>query len=318
MSAVRVRSAASALAGVVVCALVLAGCASAPQTDRLGADRTLQLRSPILLSQVPFVAQDAYQCGPASLAMALSASGVTVDADTLTRYVYVPSRRGSLQPEMLAAARRHGRLAVELPPRLDAVLREVADGVPVVVLLNLSLPIVPLWHYAVVIGFDLARAEIVLHSGRTEGQRLPLAVFERTWARGDHWAMVVTAPGRLPKTVAPADLLHAAAALERVDPVAARAAYHELTQREPKLADAWFGLGNAAFVAEDLGAARAAFERSARIDPGYADAWNNLAHVLLALRLPLQARLAAQRAVALGGSRLPRYRDTLAEVERAL
>ncbi len=249
--------------------------------------------------------------------MALAASGISVDAETLRAQVYVPQRQGSLQPEMLAAARRHGRLAVELPPRLNAVLDEVARGLPVIVLQNLSLPIAPIWHYAVVIGFDLERQDIVLHSGLTRAQRMPLTVFERTWARSGHWAMVAAAPDRLPATVAPDDLLAAAAALERVDPAAARAAFTALTERAPQLANAWFGLGNAAFATKDLPAARAAFERSVQIAPDHADAWNNLAHVLLALERIEPARSAAQRAVAIGGPRLPRYRDTLAAVERS-
>jgi tetratricopeptide (TPR) repeat protein len=311
------RSAAPALAGAVLIALLLAGCASAPQAERLLAAPPLHLSSLVLSPQVPFIAQDAHQCGPASLAMALTASGIAVDAEQLQAQVYLPARQGSLQPEMMAAARRHGRLAAELPPRLEAVLREVSNGLPVIVLQNLSLPIAPVWHYAVVIGFDLERAEIVLHSGPNAGQRLPLQVFERTWARGGYWAMVATAPSRLPATVAPTDLLAAAAALERVQPAAAFVAYAALTERAPQLANAWFGLGNTAVAADDLAKARAAFERSVQIDPGHADAWNNLAHVLLALRLPGPARAAAQQAVALGGPRLPRYLSTLTEAEQA-
>lgn len=315
IAALRLR-AAPALAGVVVSALMLAGCAGTPQSDRLLAAPP-SLPPAVLLAQVPFFAQDAYQCGPASLAMALAAVGVAVDAEALKPQVYVPARQGSLQPEMLAAARRHGRLAVELPPRLDALLREVAAGTPVIVLQNLSLPIAPVWHYAVAIGFDLPRGELVLHSGLTERQRLPFEVFERTWARSGHWAMVAAAPENLPSTVASSDLLAAAAALERVDHAAARTAYAALTRRAPQLAAAWFGLGNAAFADGDFSAARAALERSVAIEAQFADAWNNLAHVLLALRHTEQAQAAARRAVELGGPRLPRYRDTLAEVQRA-
>jgi tetratricopeptide (TPR) repeat protein len=304
-----------ALAGVVVSALLLAGCAGAPQAERLRAAVPAPLAAPQLLGQVPFIAQDDYQCGPASLAMALAASGAAVDLDTLTAQVYLPGRHGSLQPEMLAAARRHGRLAVVLAPRLDAVLTEVARGTPVVVLQNLSLPVAPVWHYAVVIGFDLAAGEVVLHSGLTAAQRLPLEVFERTWARSDRWAMVAAAPGALPATVAPAELLAAAAALERVDAAAARAAYAALTVRLPSLANAWFGLGNSALATHDPAAARQAFERTVRLAPEHADGWNNLAHVLLALGQATPALAAAQRAVALGGPRLERYRQTLAQIE---
>jgi tetratricopeptide (TPR) repeat protein len=301
----------------LISASLLAACAGTPQADALRAAAPLTLPATRQLAEVPFVAQDKYQCGPASLAMALRASGADADPEALKSLVYVPARQGSLQPEMLAAARRHGRLAAVLPPRLDAVLAEVAQGRPAVVLQNLALAAAPLWHYAVVIGYDLPRGEIVLHSGLIAGQRLSFEVFERTWARAGRWAMVATDPRRLPASVAPAELVAAAAALERVDVAAARAAFAALTERAPRLADAWFGLGNTAYAERDYAAARAAFERSVQIDSGYADAWNNLAHALLALDEPAPARAAAERAVALGGPRLERYRHTLAEAARA-
>jgi len=270
------------------------------------------------LDRVPFHPQAEYQCGPAALAMALGAAGTPVDPAALVPQVYLPARAGSLQPEMLAAARRHGRLAVVLPPRLDGLLAEVAAGTPVIVLQNLALPIAPRWHYAVLIGYDLARGRVTLHSGTTAALEMPLAVFERTWARSGHWAMVAVVPDRLPATVDDAALLAAAAALERVDAAAAARSYAALTQRSPALAGAWLGLGNARHAGGDLAGAALAFERAARSDPAAADAWNNLALTLLALGRAADAAAAAQRAVQIGGPRLARYRDTQAAVERAL
>lgn len=269
-----------------------------------------------LLERVPFFPQEEYQCGPAALAMALAADGVPASAETLVAQVYLPAREGSLQVEMLAAARRHGRLAVVLPPRLDAVLTEVAAGRPVIVLQNLSLPVMPRWHYAVVIGFDLDHQQILLHSGTTARLALPLAVFERTWARGGHWAMVATAPSTLPVSPDGASLLAASAALERIDPAAAGGAYAALTLRHPDLYGAWFGLGNTSHAGGDLARAERAFARATAIDPLAADAWNNLALTQMALGRVDEADASARRAVALGGPRAARYRETLESIER--
>ncbi len=314
------RDTTPASAGVVLfallIALLLAGCATPPQTAGLAAHAPAGLPRQALLANVRFFPQQQYQCGPAALAMMLDASGLATTPDALQPQVYLPAREGSLQPEMLATARRHGRLAVVLPPRLDALLTEIADGRPVLVLQNLSLPIAPMWHYAVAIGYDLDRGEIALHSGVTEQQWLPFDVFERTWARGGHWAMVATAPANLPRTPAPDALLAAALALERVDAKAAVAAYRALTERAPGLSLAWIGLGNTAFAAGDPAQAASAFERATALDPRSADAWNNLANALAALGRRAEALAAAQRAVALGGPRLERYRDTLSAIER--
>ena len=87
----------------------------------------------------------------------------------LTDQVYVPARKGSLQIEMLAAARRNGTLAFVIPNRLEALLEELEAGNPVLVLLNLGLSWIPSWHYAVAIGYDLDRAghAEIWHHGAT-------------------------------------------------------------------------------------------------------------------------------------------------------
>lgn len=269
------------------------------------------------LADVPFFPQQDYQCGPAALAMVLAADGVPVSAEALVPQVYLPARAGALQAEMLATARRHGRLAVVLPPRLDALLAEVAAGRPVIVLQNLSLPLLPRWHYAVVIGYDVGQQQVLLHSGTTRRLVLPLPVFERTWARSGHWAMVATAPARLPVAPDANALLAAASALERIDPRAAGPAYRALTQRDPGAYGAWFGLGNASHAVGELEEAQRAFARATTIDPQAADAWNNLALTELALGRTAQAVRSAQRAVAIGGPRAARYRQTLEAAERA-
>lgn len=307
---------APAAAGVFVCAALLAGCTTPPMTAALTTQSPPAVARQALLERVPFFPQDEHQCGPAALAMALAADGAQVSAETLVAQVYLPARDGSLQVEMLAAARRHGRLAVELPRRLDAVLLEVAAGRPVIVLQNLSLPVMPRWHYAVVIGFDLDRQQILLHSGTTARLALPMAVFERTWARSEHWAMVATAPSALPASPDAASLLAAAAALERIDLAAAGSAYAALTLRHPDLYGSWFGLGNTSHASGDLAGAQWAFVRATQIDPQAADAWNNLAVTELALGRVGEANVSARRAVALGGPRAARYRETLESIER--
>ncbi|MFN2339214.1 MAG: PA2778 family cysteine peptidase, partial [Gammaproteobacteria bacterium] len=187
------------LAALLV-SLLLAGCAAVPQTRSLTASPPAGLPEHIELVDVPFFPQQAYQCGPAALATLLQDQGVPVAPEALVPEVYVPARQGSLQAEMLAAARARGLVAYPLRPELDAILREVAAGRPVLVLQNLGLAWLPYWHYAVIVGYDLARGEIVLRSGLHERHVNGFARFERTWHRAGRWAFVVTAPDQLPTT----------------------------------------------------------------------------------------------------------------------
>ena len=301
------------VAAAIALGLALAGCAT-PPTDALRATPP-PIPASVLLESVPFFSQDAYQCGPASLAMALAATGAGVTPEALREQVYLPDRLGSLQAEMLATARRHGRLAVPLAPRLEEVLREVADGRPVIVLQNLSLPIAPVWHYAVVIGYDLERGDVLMHSGTRAAMALPLAVFERTWSRSGFWSMVATVPARLPRTPGTDVLLHAAAALERVDPVAAGSAYGAIVVRAPSALAGWIGLGNTRFRSGDAAGAALAFRRATEIDPQSPEAWNNLALAELGSGRRDEARVAVERAIALGGAHHERYRQTLARID---
>ena len=73
--------------------------------------------------------------------------------------VYTPGREGTLASDMIAAARRNGRVAVPVTS-LPALLAELAAGNPVIVFQNLGLGFVPRWHYAVAFGYDLAAGRI--------------------------------------------------------------------------------------------------------------------------------------------------------------
>lgn len=253
-------------------ALALAGCAGAPLRPP-GAPQRLELEA------VPFFAQDRFQCGPAALATVLSASGVAVEPDALVPEVYLPARHGSLQAELLAAARRHGRLAYRLPPQPAALYAELAAGRPVLVLQNFGSTRHPGWHYAVVVGVE--PGHVLLRSGTTRRQRLAESRFAGTWERADRWAFVVLRPGELPVSDDARAYIEAAAAFEPLGTVDdSVAAYAAATGRWPREPAAWFGLGNQRDRAGDSAAAEAAFRAALAVAPGYAAARNNLADLL--------------------------------------
>lgn len=303
---------------LVVLALALAlmsGCAT--QSRALRAAPHADLPRKVELAATPFIAQERYQCGPAALAMALRAAGIAADAEALVSQVYLPQREGSLQVEMLAAARRNGALGMTIAPRLDALAAELAAGNPVLVLQNLSLPIAPAWHYAVVIGYDLERGDVILRSGTTERLVMPMSTFEHTWARSGYWAMVALAPGRLPASAEEAATLDALVALEKRHPAAARQTYDAAARRWPGNLALSLGQGNTAYAAGDLAAAADAFRRASEKHPDSGPAYNNLAVVLMELGRLQEARAAAEKALALGGAWRQAALETLASIQLA-
>ena len=307
---------ARAIAGFVFALCLLAGCISLPQTEALRLEGGAGLPPRAELDSVPFFAQEEYQCGPAALAMALNAAGVAVTPDVLTEQVYIPARKGSLQVEMLASARRHGLLAYELAPELKDVLAEVAAGNAVIVLQNQGLfAFQPFWHYAVVIGYDLDNNQVLLHSGSRARRAMSFGLFEFLWIDAQRWAMVALPPGRLPATAHEARFETAAAALEKTGRIAeAHRAYAALLERWPANLVGLMGLGNTAYALGRPAEAEAAFRTATAAHPLAAAAFNNLAQTLADQGKPDAALEAARKAVSLGGPSLPAAQATLEEI----
>jgi tetratricopeptide (TPR) repeat protein len=252
------------------------------------------------LTETPFFPQELYHCGPAALATALNAIDINVSPDQLVPEVYIPSRKGSLQIEMLAAARRHGALAVKIEPELGAVLKEISAGNVVLVMQNLGLSWAPSWHYAVVVGYDLDKELMWLRSGTFERFEMSLSAFQRTWARSKYWAFVALKPGDLPASAGVDAVISALITLEKTAGAAkASVAYAAAAKRWPGNLVLLTGLGNSAFVIGDLTGAASAFREATSAHPDSAVAHNNLANVLLAQGDVLAAKESAEKAMRL-------------------
>ena len=301
------------LFAALAAAFCLGGCISLPQSEALRASPPAGLPQRVELTQVPFHAQNDFLCGPASLAMVFNAAGVSAaSVESLTPMVYLPGRQGSLQAEMLGATRRTGLVAYALAPKLEDVLREVAAGTPVVVLLNLALKLVPVWHYAVIVGYDLDKREVIVRSAKRARDEWSFAFLEYFWQESDYWSMLALAPGQVPATAREADFAAAVAALEQAGRrVEARESYRALLARWPGNLVGLVGLGNVEYTLKDMAAAERAFRRASEAHPQSDIALNNLAHVLALLGRLADAEAAARTAVALEGPTLPEARNTL-------
>ena len=296
--------------------LAVAGCATTRSAHDWTPPATVPARQE--LEAVPFVPQAAYQCGPAALAMVLAWIGHPVHSDALAGRVFSRARQGSLPTDMTSAARRHGLVAYPIST-LRAVVTEVAAGNPVIVLQNLGSPDRPRWHYAVVVGYDLVRDQIILRSGLTSREVSSVASLERTWAPSGRWGLLVLSPRKLPATVDEQALLEAIVGLERAQRWhAAVEAYEVAHERWPQSLGALIGLGNSRYALNDLSGAEQAFRLATRAHPEAAAAFNNLAHVLAELGRREEALSAARRATELAGPLEPAYRATLMKIENQL
>jgi len=260
-------------------AVALTGCAASPP---LAAGLSAAAPRSIELASTPFFPQEDYQCGPAALATLLVASGVDVTPETVAPEVFIPGRKGSLALELVGAARRHGRLPYVLATTADEMVDALEAGRPVLVLQNYGVSKIPIWHYAVLVGYDADRNVALLRSGDKKRVEMKWQRFAGTWHRGGRFAMTTLHPGEIPAHATPARFIEAAAGLESAGqrPAAAEA-YDAAIARWPDEPMAWLGRGNVAYAAGDRQAAADAYVRAIMLAPEDVATRNNLAELLL-------------------------------------
>jgi len=291
----------------------LVGCAGIKKFE--STDLPKNLPPAIELEAVPFYPQSDYQCGPSTLAMALTYSDLPITPEALKSQVYTPSQKGSLQMAMIGATRRHDRIAYPIFG-FNSVYPEIAAGHPVIVLQNLGLSWIPVWHYAVLIGYDFIDNTVILRSGITERKVMSLDTFDKTWARSDYWGLIVLKPTRLPAIASEKDYLSAVFGLEKSNRFqAAIEGYQTALTRWPRSLIAFMGLGNSLYALGDLQGAEEAFRMAVKNHPGAAEAYNNLAQALLEQGHKQEALAAAQKAVAIGGPMREVYEATLKDIQ---
>ena len=216
---------------------------------------------------------------------------------------------------MIAAARRHSRIAYPISGAA-AMLSEVGAGHPVIALQNLGLSWKPVWHYAVVVGYDLKQGIVIVHSGNTPRKRISLRVFENTWTRSGHWGLLVLPPTRLPATATHHDFVSAVVGLEKAGQwQVAIQGYKTALARWPDSLGAYIGLGNSYYALGDKISAEAAFRQATRRFPTNGSAFNNLAQVLWEMGKDQEALEAARQAQTLGGPLVNTYRETLRQIQ---
>ncbi len=292
-------------------ALLLAGCAINPPLN-LDHQRISGLQSQEIAA-TPFILQPDYQCGPASLAMVMNYYGADTTPQQLAPTVFTANAEGSFPAEMDAAIRRQGFISYPIT-NMEDLLLEIAAGHPVVTLQNLGVSWYPVWHYAVVIGFDINSQNLILRSGDQARQETGMHVFNTTWLRSQRWGRAIIPPHQIPATATPLNYLKSSADLDNTGPQgAAYPAYTAAVNHWPQEPTAHFALANFLLQNNRPAPAKSRFEKLLALSPGFAPGWNNYAYSLASLGCASEAIAAAQCANRLQPDN-PAFTDTLKEM----
>jgi len=266
------------LSGAFLLLSLIIACSTPKQTLEI-RNNPPDISSAREIESTPFFPQTEYHCGPAALATVIQYHGISASPDEIVPLIYTPGLKGALQIEVVAATRRFDLLPVKLDGKLESLLREIDAGNPVLVLQNLGLDVIPFWHYAVVVGYDLEAQTLVLRSGTEKRLIRPFNNFERTWQRGGNWALVIVPPERIPLTASAENYLQALVELEQTGHVqAANLGYRSATKRWPKNVLAFIGLGNSAYALNKFADSELAYQQALNLSPENHQLWNNLAY----------------------------------------
>jgi len=291
--------------------LASAGCASTgPELGNHGVAE---------LTEVPFFAQTAYDCGPAALATLLNTADVEVTPADLIDRVYIDGLRGSLQAELLAATRRYGLLPVPVSAGLPGLVAEIESGRPVLVMQNLGFERAPVWHYAVVVGFDAEAGRIILRSGSEPRHVMSTRRFARSWKLAENWGFVAVRVGEVPESAGSGDYVRALVGSQRqLGTMRAAIAYEAALERWPDDELVLFLAATHEYSSGDLHAAEALYRKLIFLHPEHVAARNNLANILLEQGCRDEALSAARAGLSYAPSSSEFHAalmDTLSEIE---
>lgn len=250
------------------------------------------------INNVPFIAQSEYFCGPATLASVLQFKEIMDTPSDLASNMMTKKSRGTYPEDMLGAVRRKKLIALKVNT-LKNLIKEIIYNHPVIVFQNLGLDSTPMWHYSVVVGYNLEKKEITLHYG----DKISVETFydfEWAWAKGGYWGMIVLSPGELAASADDLENTAAASELERMNFIdEAATSYEAILVKWPTSLGALIGLGNVRFSQREYDLSVRALKMAVREHPTSASAWHNLALGQEQLKEKREAKESAKEALRL-------------------
>jgi ABC-type bacteriocin/lantibiotic exporter with double-glycine peptidase domain len=145
-----------------------------------------------IITGVPFYAQEAYQCGPASLAGVLNFWGVEADPGMISKGIFSRSARGTLNLDMVLYAQKRGLYALQYAGNMDDLRKNIDSGHPLIVLVAYGFSLYEVDHFMVVTGYY--DNSVIVNSGREQNKFIDEEDFLKIWAKTNYWTLLIKRP----------------------------------------------------------------------------------------------------------------------------
>jgi predicted double-glycine peptidase len=149
----------------------------------------------VIIKDVPFFAQEAYQCGPASLAEVMDywygkmGASRRVTPEEIAASIYSPSARGVLGLDLELYARKQGFETEQYSGSVDDLKKQVDRGVPAIIFVDYGFLGYEVNHFMVVTGYT--KSGVVVNSGRVQSQTISGRELERIWKKNRYWTLLL-------------------------------------------------------------------------------------------------------------------------------
>lgn len=142
-----------------------------------------------IIPEVPFYAQEAYQCGPASLAGVMNYWGVKVFPDEIAKAIYSESARGTLNIDMIIYPQKKGLVAEQYSGGMEDMKKNIDSGYPLIVLVDYGFWVYQVNHFMVIIGYN--EHGVIANSGKEKAVFIAEKDFIKTWERTKFWTLLI-------------------------------------------------------------------------------------------------------------------------------
>ncbi len=162
--------------------LLLFSCAGPPKIQ--------EPRKARVIENVPFYAQEAYQCGPASLAGVLNFWGLKDSPADIAAEIFSKKARGTLDMDMVFYAERKGLRSSQYSGSMEDLGKNIDSGYPLIVLVDEGFWVYQKNHFMVVLGYG--ERGLIANSGKEQYKLIPEDLFLRTWEKAKFWTLRIT------------------------------------------------------------------------------------------------------------------------------